>query len=162
MRGDKALVLAVSRQESNFNPYARSSAGACGLMQVMPNTAYHVSGNSQDKKDLRRLFDISYNLEVGQKYLEYLLNKPYIGGNLFYMLAAYNAGPGNLVKWMKTMRYQNDPLLFIEVIPARQTRLYVERVMANYWIYSMQLGLPGGERTLQAAADGKFPLLEED
>lgn len=162
MRGDKALVLAVSRQESNFNPYARSSAGACGLMQVMPNTAYHVSGNSQDKKDLRRLFDISYNLEVGQKYLEYLLNKPYIGGNLFYMLAAYNAGPGNLVKWMKTMRYQNDPLLFIEVIPARQTRLYIERVMANYWIYSMQLGLPGGERTLQAAADGKFPLLEED
>lgn len=99
---------------------------------------------------------------MGQKYLEYLLNKPYIGGNLFYMLAAYNAGPGNLVKWMKTMRYQNDPLLFIEVIPARQTRLYIERVMANYWIYSMQLGLPGGERTLQAAADGKFPLLEED
>ena len=63
---------------------------------------------------------------------------------------------------MKTMRYQNDPLLFVEVIPARQTRLYIERVMANYWIYSMQLGLPGGERTLQAAADGKFPLLEED
>ncbi len=156
---DIALVLAVSRQESKFNPLARSSAGACGLMQLMPNTAYHVTKDLRIKKNRSRLFDVGYNLEVGQKYLEYLAEKPFIDGNLLYLLAAYNAGPGNLVKWLKDMRFNDDPLLFMEVVPARQTRLYMERVMANYWIYSHQLNLPNGKKTLEETAKGKFPKL---
>lgn len=159
LKADKALILAVSRQESAFNPYATSSAGARGLMQLMPNTAFHVTQNPQDKKDKSRLFDVAYNLEVGQRYLHYLLEKSFIDGNLFFMLTAYNAGPGNLVKWLKTMKYNNDPLLFIEVIPARQTRLYIEKVMANYWIYGMQLNLPEVQKTLDDVAHGKFPIL---
>lgn len=156
---DKALILAVTRQESGFNPEAKSSAGACGLMQVMPNTAYHITKDKKDKKDRSRLFDIAHNVEIGQKYLEYLLSKPFISGNLLYMLAAYNAGPGNLSKWLKEMRFDGDPLMFMEVVPARQTRLYIERVMANYWIYSMQLDLPGGEQTVKEIAEGHFPTL---
>lgn len=52
------------------------------------------------------------------------------------MMTAYNAGPGNLAKWKKNTRYGNDPLLFIEAIPSSETRIYIERVTANYWIYN--------------------------
>ena len=137
---DPALVLALIRQESGFNPRAVSSAGACGLMQLMPSTAYYVQKDNQLKRDRSKLFDAAYNIETGRKYVNYLLEKDYIDGNLFFMTAAYNAGPGNLMKWKKKVKYQNDPLLFIEVLPAQQTRLYIERVMANYWIYEMRAG----------------------
>ena len=137
---DPALVLALIRQESGFNPRAVSSAGACGLMQLMPSTAYYVQKDNQLKRDRSKLFDAAYNIETGRKYVNYLLEKDYIDGNLFFMTAAYNAGPGNLMKWKKKAKYQNDPLLFIEVLPAQQTRLYIERVMANYWIYEMRAG----------------------
>lgn len=137
---NQALLLALTRQESSFDPRAVSPVGACGLMQLMPNTAFHVTGDRKVKKNREMLFDIDYNLATGQKYVNYLMSKAFIDGNLFFMLTAYNAGPGNLVKWQKKMKYNNDPLLFIETIPARQTRIYIERVMANYWIYSMLLG----------------------
>lgn len=136
-KSDKALTLALMHQESAFDPAAKSSAGACGLMQLMPNTAYHVTGDKKLKKDNSKLFNADYNLLVGQQYVDYLMAKTFIDGNLFFMLTAYNAGPGNLVKWQKKVKYNNDPLLFIEVIPSRETRIYIERVMANYWVYSM-------------------------
>ena len=137
---ERALLLALMRQESAFNPYAVSSAGARGVMQLLPSTAYYITKDRQLKQDKSKLFDVDYNMEAGQSYVNYLLNKDFIDGNLFFMMAAYNAGPGNLMKWKKKMRYNNDPLLFIELLPAAQTRIYIERVMANYWIYSMRMG----------------------
>ncbi len=137
---ERALLLALMRQESGFNPYAVSSAGARGVMQLLPSTAYYITKDRQLKKDKTKLFDVNYNMEAGQRYVNYLLEKDFIDGNLFFMMAAYNAGPGNLMKWKKKMRYNNDPLLFIELLPAAQTRIYIERVMANYWIYSMRMG----------------------
>ena len=155
---DKALVLGLIRQESAFQPDAVSGAGARGLMQLMPGTAYHISKDSRIKSDKTRLFKTDYNLRLGQQYISYLLDKPFIDGNLFYMIAAYNAGPGNLVKWQKAARYNNDALLFIEVIPSAQTRIYIERVMANYWIYNMRFGLDNP--SLGQIAAGGWPSLK--
>lgn len=155
---DKALVLALIRQESAFRDNATSRVGARGLMQLMPNTAYHISGDKTVKRQKNKLLDLDYNLELGQKYVSYLLEKPFIEGNLFYLLTAYNGGPGNLVKWQKFARYGKDPLLFIEVIPSAETRVYIERVMANYWIYNMRFDKPN--KTLEQLAGGKWPVLE--
>ena len=157
---DKALVLALIRQESAFKDNATSRVGARGLMQLMPNTAYHISGDKSIRRDKNKLLNMDYNLELGQKYISYLLEKPFIEGNLFYMLTAYNGGPGNLVKWQKKARYGNDPLLFIEVLPAAETRIYIERVMANYWIYNIRFGL--GNPTLEQIANGKWPVVNDD
>ena len=155
---DKALVLGMVRQESAFKVDAKSPAGAHGLMQLMPNTAYHITKDIRDKRDKSRLLRADYNLELGQKYIEYLLGKPFIEGNLFYMITAYNAGPGNLVKWQKKTKYKDDPLMFIEAIPSAETRIYIERVTANYWIYNIRFNLENN--TLNEVANGKWPLLK--
>lgn len=136
---DQALTLALIRQESVFHVNAISNRGAVGLMQIMPNTAIYISNDENIKENAASLFDLEYNLEIGQKYVNYLVKKPYIDGNLFFLLTAYNAGPGNLLKWKKTTKYKDDPLMFIEAIPSRETRIYIERVMANYWIYNFRL-----------------------
>lgn len=132
---NKNLGLAFIRQESSFDSKAKSHAGARGLMQLLPSTAYQMSKDKRIKRNKDILYNSSYNLKWGQEYIRYLLDKDYIKGNLFYLMVAYNAGPGNLLKWEKKIKYQNDPLLFIELLPAKETRIYVERVMANYWIY---------------------------
>ena len=154
---DKAFVLGLIRQESSFRPEAESAAGACGLMQLMPGTAYYVSKDSSLRRNKSKLKDADYNLELGQKYVSYLAAKPYIDDNLFYLITAYNAGPGNLFKWQKSTRYGDDALLFIEAIPSSETRIYIERVMANYWIYNMRFKLPN--QTLKEVASGEWPKL---
>ena len=157
---DQALILALIRQESAFKDNATSQAGARGLMQLMPNTAYHITGDKSIKKERDRLLNPDYNLQLGQQYISYLLNKPFIEGNLFFMLTAYNGGPSNLVKWQKGAKFGNDPLLFIEVIPAAETRIYIERVMANYWIYNLRFGKEN--KTLEQVANGQWPIIEAE
>ena len=152
---EKPFVLALVRQESAFHPGATSRAGARGLMQVMPNTAIHVTKNRSLKRDRRPLLEEEYNLSVGQNYVQYLLGQPYIDGNLFFLMVAYNAGPGNLLKWKKRMNYDEDPLMFIETIPARETRLYIKRVMANYWMYNIRFGVQSN--SLKQLADNAWP-----
>lgn len=157
---DKALVLAVVRQESSFKTEALSPAGARGLMQLMPNTAYHITKDSSLRRNKDRLLERDFNLDLGQRYVDYLMAKDFVRGNLFYMMTAYNAGPGNLVKWQKNTRYGKDPLMFIEAIPSAETRIYLERVMANYWIYNMRFGLQNP--TLEQVAAGQWPVLKRD
>lgn len=144
---DPALLFAIARQESQFNPRAQSPSGAVGLMQILPSTA-----NAVIKGAAAKLTDPSYNLEVAQKYIQRLLKDPSVEGDVLSMLVAYNAGPGNLAKWKALWPDVTDPLLFIEVIPAAETRTYVERVLANYWIYSLHDKRP--TRTLDAVAEG--------
>jgi soluble lytic murein transglycosylase-like protein len=79
-------------------------------------------------------------LDLGQRYIAHLLSNPVVQGDLFRLTTAYNGGPGNLNKWQRNMDYQNDPLLFIESLPSRETRLFIERVLTNLWIYRMRLG----------------------
>ncbi|WP_461495615.1 lytic transglycosylase domain-containing protein [Pyruvatibacter sp.] len=155
---DRALLLAVARQESRFITGASSHAGAAGLMQIMPGTAYHITKDSTYKRGNRdRLNDPEHNLALGQTYLQELMgySEPY--GNLFQMAVAYNAGPGNLIRWTKQIGEDaQDPLTFIESIPAAETRGYVERIMTNLWLYRLRLGQPSP--SLDQAAAGGWPV----
>ncbi|WP_259782235.1 lytic transglycosylase domain-containing protein [Aestuariispira ectoiniformans] len=139
---DKALIFAFVRQESRFRPRARSRVGARGLMQLMPATAGYIAGTPFRGKNREKLYDPATNLALGQKYVSYLLGDKISGDNLFTLTAAYNGGPGNLQKWMAKVDYQDDPLLFIESLPSRETRLFIEHVVSNLWIYRSRLGQP--------------------
>lgn len=153
---DRALVYALMRQESSFNPSAKSPDGARGLMQLMPRTASYVAGDRTLRDSRRRdLFKPELNIELGQRYLAYLLSHAPIQGDLFKLVIAYNGGPGNLSKWERAVRYDDDPLLFIESLPSRETRLFIERVLTNLWIYRERLGQLAP--SLDAVASGEWP-----
>lgn len=132
---DKALVYALIRQESRFNPTAKSGTGASGLMQILPTTARYMN-NGDDVA----LMVPETNIAVGQRYIRHLLNDSSVNNDLFKMMVAYNAGPGNLAKWKANLKGVDDPLLFIESIPSAETRAFVERVMMNYWVYRIRMG----------------------
>jgi soluble lytic murein transglycosylase-like protein len=152
-RIDRALLYAFMRQESDFNTFARSHVGARGLMQIMPATARHLT---RKKIRARDLYDPELSVELGQSYLTELIEHRAVRGNLLRMIAAYNSGPGNVNYWRnKMMKYDNDPLLYIETLPNIETRLFVRRVLTNLWIYRYRLeqSIP----SLQAMLDGKFP-----
>ncbi|MGB4107302.1 MAG: lytic transglycosylase domain-containing protein [Alphaproteobacteria bacterium] len=150
---DPALIYAITRQESKFDPTAKSSAGAVGLMQVLPSTADSIIEDTS-------LTNPQENLEVAQRYLENLLKDKSVQGDMVMLLIAYNAGPGNLAKWKKQWPEVKDPLLFIELIPSSETRAYVERVLANFWIYCLRDGQP--TPTLDALATGKIAKYAHD
>lgn len=164
---DRALVYALMRQESGFNVTAKSRAGAHGLMQLMPATASLIAQDRSLKgSDKHRLFDPELNIDLAQKYVSHLLDQSHVNGDLFNLLAAYNAGPGNLMKWQKKVAYGDDPLLFIEALPSRETRAFIQHVLASYWIYRAQLGqetqsldlIAAGQWPLYAALDGDGPV----
>ncbi len=156
-RVDRALVYALIRQESGFNPRAKSPDGARGLMQLMPRTASYMARDRAYRRSKRReLFDPALNLELGQRYIAHLLVHRTVRGDLFRLTAAYNGGPGNLNKWQRKMDYNDDPLLFIESLPSKETRLFIERVLTNLWIYRMRLGQD--TPSLDGIAAGRWPL----
>ena len=136
-RVDPALVFGITLQESRFSSTARSRAGAQGLMQIMPATVRHLKRNPHVRGN-GNVTDPAFNLEMGQTYLEELRDTPATGGLLTKILAAYNAGPGNLQRWNSSLNDADDPLLFMESIPFSETRHYVEKVMTNYWLYSLK------------------------
>jgi len=155
---DRALILALIRQESRFNPKAKSHRGARGLLQLMPGTARFIARDRQlktIKKNRDVLFDPETNLYLGQKYITILMAEKQVNGDLFRMLVAWNGGPGNLSRWSRDVAYNDDPLLFIESIPSKETRIFVERVLANYWIYKARFNNP--TPSLDFVAQGKWP-----
>ncbi len=165
---DAAIALAVARQESHFFPYAISGSGAVGMMQIMPKTATMISRwdgfedlmhryNDNKRPSRYDLFDPELNLIMGTRYLASLLKLDDFDGNLIFAVASYNGGPNNVRKWVKNKKiYQKDPLLFIESIPFRETRLYVARVLANYWVYSSMLQLTPS--TLTDVVNNRWPI----
>jgi soluble lytic murein transglycosylase len=156
-RVDRALVYALMRQESAFNPQALSPVGARGLMQLMPATAGFIANDKRlAGKAQGDLFDPALNITLGQRYVAHLLADRGIMNDLLVMTAAYNGGPGNVAKWQRNVDYKDDPLLYIATIPARETRQFIERVFANLWIYRTRLGQPAPE--FIALAEGKWPL----
>ncbi len=148
---DRALVLAIARQESSFNPKAKSPCGAIGLMQLMPRTARSMGRHG-------RLTDPAVNLEVGQRYVRHLLDDDTVKGNLMFLAASYNSGPANVARWLQNMHHDGDALLFMESIPVRETRVFVERVMTNFWAYRDRLGL--SSPSLDAIAGGDWPMYD--
>lgn len=148
---DKALVYAIVRQESRFNPAAVSPAGAVGLMQLMPAAAARAAGDDKLLKDNSPLFDPAFNLRVGQDYFTWLLERG-VGYDLLHAVAAYNGGPGTLLKTAERVGPDADSLMVIESLPARETRNYVEKVVAGYWTYRKLFGQESP--TLDALATG--------
>ncbi len=148
---DRALVYAIVRQESRFNPSARSHAGATGLMQLMPNTAYQISRDASMRSPAR-LSDPGTNLRLGQDYMAYLLRTRIVGDDILRAVAAYNGGPGTVLRTQEQLAGDPDALMLMESLPYAETRAYVERVMANYWIYRRLLGQDSP--TMDAVASG--------
>ena len=161
---DQALVWAIARQESGFNPRAKSRAKAAGLMQILPSTAsFIMRKRSYRSHDRHLLLNPVINLEIGQRYIGHLLQDPVIDGSLVKLLAAYNGGPGNLSKWLRKVDHQNDPFLLIESIPSRETRSYIKSVVTNLSMYRLQFGqsAPALE-ALAAGRRGTFvPLIDQ-
>jgi len=154
---DRALIYALIRQESAFNPKAKSWAGARGLMQLMPGTARFVARSTGiTLKNRSKLYTPETNLELGQAYIEMLLDESDVSGNLFKLAVAWNGGPGNLRKWKRRTKYLDDPIFFIESIPSYETRTFVERVLTNFWIYRHRFGQD--TPSLDAVARGEWPL----
>lgn len=166
-RVDRALIYALMRHESQFDPTAISDRGACGLMQLMPTTATTASNDlsplnikglksSSDSNTCNdRLLDPSINITVGQNYVRQLASQPSIGDNLLLLLAAYNSGPGKLSHWVDDESAKSDPLLFIETLPVRETRDYVQQVMIQYWSYRARLAEP--QTSLAQLANNEWP-----
>lgn len=136
---EPALVLALIRQESGFNPVAGSPAGAVGLMQILPATAQRMAQRIGVPFDRFRLVsDPSYNLRLGRAYLDELLGR--YGGAYPMALAAYNAGPARVDEWLGELgdprrERDFDMVDWIELIPYRETRNYVQRVLEALAVY---------------------------
>ena len=136
---EQAIALSIIRQESGFAPHVVSPAGARGLMQVMPSTAKHIMRLKRlDPKKLNN--DPDWNVAVGTKYFNYLLKR--FDGSYVLAIAAYNAGPGNVSKWVKQYGKpdgQFNTIDWIEMIPFAETRNYVLRVLENLHVYRRQM-----------------------
>ena len=140
---ETALVLGVIRQESAFDPEAVSSAGARGLMQLMPATAKSVAKRLGLKYTKDKLTaDGDFNISLGRAYLSELLTRH--GGSYVLSIAAYNAGPARVSEW--TARFRDprrsgvDVIDWVELIPLSETRNYVQRVLENTQVYRHRLG----------------------
>ena len=139
---DPALIAAVIYAETKFEP-SESSAGAEGLMQILPATAYfiaHLSGGSSFTAS--DLATPSINVAYGSYYLRYLLE--HYDGNELYAVAAYNAGLANVDRWVAQEKAAGKPLT-VKTIPFSETRAYAERVLSAQQeyraLYRRQLGL---------------------
>jgi soluble lytic murein transglycosylase len=130
---DPYLVAGLIRQESMFNPRARSAVGAIGLMQVMPATGARL-GRSLGLDEVRasQLTDPAINLRIGTRFLADQIRAH--NGRLVDAIAAYNAGPHRVERWREFPEHR-DPELFAERIPFEETRDYVRIVRQNARIY---------------------------
>ena len=123
---DARIFHALVREESNFNPKIVSWAGARGLSQLMPRTAQRVAAWLNLTYSKARLFEPAYNLAIGSRYFHFLMER--YNNNPFLAMAGYNAGEGNVGKWRR--RFGDRPTdEWVELIPIRQTRHYVKRVL---------------------------------
>jgi soluble lytic murein transglycosylase-like protein len=121
----------------------------------MPGTAKFVARRDNFRYSHGALYRPDLNLDLAQRYVAHLLDSKTVGGDLFNLAAAYNGGPGNLAKWRRNTAFGDDPLLFIESLPSRETRLFIERVLTNLWIYRQRLDQPAP--SLAAIAAGDWP-----
>ena len=153
---DRALLFAIMRAESGFDPEAESHAGALGVMQILPSTAQAMA----ERNDLTfggaaSLRDPVTNLTLGQAYVERLRDTYFIGDSMVHIAIAYNAGLKRAENWAERFADIDDPLLLMESIPIPETRLYVKKFMSNLWAYRIKLDQPAP--SLEALAAGAWP-----
>jgi soluble lytic murein transglycosylase len=134
---EKALIYAIARQESEFNPAAISRADARGLVQVLPETARRTAQNAGLPYNKARLLsDPAYNMQLGSYYLNTRIAQ--FGGSLPMAIAAYNAGENRVEEWLTRFgdpRRSKDAIDWVERIPFGETRNYVQRVLENLQVY---------------------------
>ena len=140
---ERPLVLAMTRQESGFDQFAVSRAGARGMMQLMPGTAKTMARQLELPFSQERLLnDVGYNIVLGRAYLEMLLDR--YGGSYLLAVAAYNAGPARVNQWQRDLGDPRsggtDVVDWVESIPFSETRNYVQRVLENLQVYRLRLG----------------------
>ena len=129
------LIYGVMRQESLYNPVCYSSASAIGLMQIIPSTGYYIARRTGCYSfNPSMLYRKNINISFGSYYLKTLLNM--FNGRKYLAIASYNAGPGAVAYWKNFLLKDYAMPLFIELIPFNQTRNYVKRVLANYYVYN--------------------------
>lgn len=128
---DPLLIAAIIRQESNYRPSQESHKGALGMMQIMPDTAVWI----MEKASMKEItldevkHEVDANIQIGAWYISYLLTK--FDNNLFAVLAAYNAGPGVVNKWLQN-RTWDGTFDQVKKIPYPETKNYVQRVVYYY------------------------------
>ncbi len=163
---EEALLLAVIRQESQFNERARSGAGARGLMQLMPRTALLTARKLRVRYVRSKLTrDPAYNIRLGRAYLSGLLRA--YDGHYALALAAYNAGPNRVNRWVRRFGDPRsgaiDVIDWVELIPFRETRGYVQRVLENLQVYRWRLGkselIPAQASDIYTAMGAETPVL---
>jgi len=151
-RVDPALVHALSRQESEFKPDAKSSVGATGLMQLMPPTARVVAKQYKVKYEAAQLTKPVYNIQLGEAFLGDLIRS--YSGSYVLALAAYNAGGGRVQEWTKQFgdprNSDVDPIDWIERIPFTETRNYVKKIMETLQLYRARFA---GDAALELVQD---------
>ena len=140
---EKALMMAIIRQESQLNRYAKSSAGAAGMMQLMPSTAENVAKMVGTDYSYERLFEKDYNMMLGSFYLGKRVKD--FDGSYILAIASYNAGIGNVKTWVnrfgdpRQLRSLEEVVDWMEQIPFGETRNYVQRVMENLQVYRARI-----------------------
>ncbi|MDA8402512.1 MAG: transglycosylase SLT domain-containing protein [Deltaproteobacteria bacterium] len=129
------LIYGVMRQESRYNPVCYSSANAIGLMQIIPSTGYYIARQTGCYNfNPSMLYRKNINISFGSYYLKTLLNQ--FNYRKYLAIASYNAGPGAVAYWRNSLMKNYEMPLFIELIPFNQTRNYVKKVLANYYVYN--------------------------
>lgn len=154
----RALALAISRRESEFNPAAQSKAGARGLMQVMPATAEMLAKAAGEEFSASRLItDPAFNVRMGSTYLSHMTEK--FGPAVALIASGYNAGPGRPTKWIDQFgdprREGVDVVDWVEMIPFTETRTYVMRVAEGVVIYRARLKGKSGPVQITAELTGR-------
>ena len=135
---DPALIYGVMRRESLFDPLARSSVGALGLMQLMPSTARRVAKSLGMKRPRKSdILRVENNIRFGTAYLRTVMNR--FDNNVALAAAAYNAGPGNVKRWLPKNSIMSADL-WVETVPFKETRNYVQAVLAYSTVFDKSLG----------------------
>ena len=135
---DPSLIYGVMRRESLFDPLARSSVGALGLMQLMPSTARRVARSLGMKRPRKSdILRVENNIRLGTHYLRTVMNR--FDNNVALAAAAYNAGPGNVKRWLPKNSVMSADL-WVETVPFKETRNYVQAVLAYSTVFDKSLG----------------------
>lgn len=127
-----ALIMAILREESYFNMYAQSDAGAMGLMQLMPSTAHEIGSKNGINFNTTGLFNPELNIKLGNLYYSFLREQ--LKNQDVVAVAAYNGGIGSVNNWQNNLSY-SDIDEFIEQIPYEETKNYVKKIFKSYWNY---------------------------
>lgn len=148
---DRALIYAIVRQESYFNPKAVSVSNARGLMQLLPSTARDMDTSHNYRRAPAPLFEPGLNMRLGQSYVRWLMDRFHNDGDLGRVFAAYNGGPGWLSRWLATQPSDIDPLMLLETMPRAESRDYAERALSHMTLCRKRYGQPTPEMDRLAA-----------